>query len=408
MHGNRANLILFENAIPVELFKKNIMADRELQLHSLDREIDWSYEAFVTHRDNLSQPYYTLGKLTWKYLDTFNFKIKPAEEQWALLQHVLHLLGQPEFYITSLDQVIHLSLFPIGDIRKTFTNPILAIHEFHLSQSRDQAFIHEKHVALSSLRSKLNASERYYQKTAQQLEELKINDNYKVWADLIMANLHVLKQGADRITLDNFYFHNEPTVIKVKSNLSPQKNAELFYKKSKNQQIEVEHLRGVLRNKAQEIASLQEKIDSLHLADDLKSVRKWSADFHTDLTPTRQTLSLPYHEYEYHGFKIWVGRNAQSNDTLTLKFSYKEDLWFHAKDVAGSHVLLKHQAGKNFPKDVIEYAAELAAYYSKRKHESLCPVVVTPKKFVRKRKGDPAGAVVVDREEVILVKPKPH
>ena len=101
-----------------------------------------------------------------------------------------------------------------------------------------------------------------------------------------------------------------------------------------------------------------------------------------------------------------MGRNAQANDELTLKYGYKEDLWLHAKDVAGSHVLIKHQSGKNFPKDVIERAAQLAAYHSKRKTDTLCPVVVVPRKFVRKRKGDPAGAVMVDREEVIMVEPR--
>jgi predicted ribosome quality control (RQC) complex YloA/Tae2 family protein len=105
------------------------------------------------------------------------------------------------------------------------------------------------------------------------------------------------------------------------------------------------------------------------------------------------------------GFRIWVGKNAAGNDELTLKYSFKEDLWLHVKDVAGSHVIIKYQAGKKFPKDVIERAAQLAAYNSKRKNETLCPVVVTPKKFVRKRKGDPPGAVIVEREEVIMVVP---
>jgi predicted ribosome quality control (RQC) complex YloA/Tae2 family protein len=68
-------------------------------------------------------------------------------------------------------------------------------------------------------------------------------------------------------------------------------------------------------------------------------------------------------------------------------------------------VIIKHQSGKKFPKDVIERAAELAAYNSKRKTETLCPVIVTPRKFVRKRKGDPPGAVVIEREDVILVRP---
>ena len=105
-------------------------------------------------------------------------------------------------------------------------------------------------------------------------------------------------------------------------------------------------------------------------------------------------------------FRIWVGKDAASNDELTLKYAHKEDLWLHAKDVAGAHVIIKFQAGKKFPKDVVERAAELAAYNSKRKNDTLCPVAFTPKKFVRKRKGDPPGAVVVEREEVMMVVPK--
>ena len=85
--------------------------------------------------------------------------------------------------------------------------------------------------------------------------------------------------------------------------------------------------------------------------------------------------------------------------------SWKEDLWLHVKDGPGSHVLIKHQAGKTFPEKIIEAAAQLAAFYSKRKNEALCPVIYTPRKFVRKRKGDPPGAVVVEKEKVILVEP---
>jgi predicted ribosome quality control (RQC) complex YloA/Tae2 family protein len=67
--------------------------------------------------------------------------------------------------------------------------------------------------------------------------------------------------------------------------------------------------------------------------------------------------------------------------------------------------LIKYKAGKKFPKNVVEKAAQLAAYYSKRKTDSLCPVIVTPKKFVRKPKGALEGQVMVEREEVLLVKP---
>jgi predicted ribosome quality control (RQC) complex YloA/Tae2 family protein len=120
----------------------------------------------------------------------------------------------------------------------------------------------------------------------------------------------------------------------------------------------------------------------------------------------QDVVRLPYRETEFKGFIIRIGKSAADNDELTLKYSHKDDLWLHAKDVAGSHVIVKQQSGKEFSKDVIERAAQLAAFYSKRKGESLCPVAVTAKKFVRKRKGDPAGAVVVEKEKVILVEPK--
>ena len=75
------------------------------------------------------------------------------------------------------------------------------------------------------------------------------------------------------------------------------------------------------------------------------------------------------------------------------------------KDAPGSHIIIKYQSGKKFPKEIIEQAARIAAYHSKRKSESLVPVSYTPRKFVRKRKGDPVGMVVVEKEQVILVEP---
>ncbi len=101
-----------------------------------------------------------------------------------------------------------------------------------------------------------------------------------------------------------------------------------------------------------------------------------------------------------------VGKHAKANDELTLKVANKDDLWLHAKDVAGSHVVIRHQAGKNIPKTVLERAAQLAAWFSKRKTDSLCPVIYTPKKHVRKRKGTAPGAVVVEKEQILMVEPK--
>ena len=114
---------------------------------------------------------------------------------------------------------------------------------------------------------------------------------------------------------------------------------------------------------------------------------------------------MPYKEFKIDGYIILVGKNAKHNDTLTLKIAKKNDLWLHAKDVSGSHVVLKQVPGKNYPEYIIEKAAQLAAFYSKRKTDTLCPVLYTPKKYVRKKKGTPAGAMFVEKEKVILVEP---
>ncbi len=406
MHGNVSNVILFKQSDPILLFKNSITTDASILLSTLDRTIDWSYEAFVSNEDKLSTLYVTFGKPVWQYLDDHGFYSASREEKWQAIQRVRALLETPTYYISRFKNGVALTLVPVGEIVKEHRDAILAVTDFYYTHSQASAFLHEKQTILSSLRSTLTNFENYIEKTFSRLAELEGDSNYKIWADLIMANLHVIPPRAEKITVSNFYHRDVPTEIKLKQDLSPQKNAEAFYRKSKNQHIELERLQHAIEQKEKEIAILKNKIDAIEAAYDLKSLRSAISAFGLSKQKEKQPEILPYHSFEFMGFKIWVGRNAQSNDVLTFRHSFKEDLWLHAKDVAGSHVLVKYQSGKPFPKGVIERAAELAAYNSKRKTESLCPVIVTPKKFVRKRKGDPAGAVVVEREEVIMVEPR--
>jgi predicted ribosome quality control (RQC) complex YloA/Tae2 family protein len=405
MHGNRSNVILFENETISELFKKNLKADTEIQLNKLDREIDWSYAAFEKFHEKPSQLYFTFGKLVWRYLDQLDFGKKQIDEKWNLVRDMLKQLEANNFYITQIDSVPALSLLKTGSVAKVFTEAIPAVTEFYYTFTQTSAFDREKNALISSLQGKLNSGKNYYDKTQLKLNEIQNNTSYKVWADLLMANMHSIKPGTEKITLENLYNNNHPVEIKLKKDLSPQKNAALFYKKSKNQLIEIERLQEALSQKEKEIVWTEEQLKSVEQITDLKTLRSLTAQVRTDANESNDVIQ-PYHEFDFQGFKILVGKNAQSNDVLTFKLGYKEDLWLHAKDVAGSHVLIKYQSGKNFPKDVIERAAGLAAYNSKRKTDTLCPVIVTPRKFVRKRKGDPAGAVVVEREQVILVEPK--
>ena len=111
-------------------------------------------------------------------------------------------------------------------------------------------------------------------KSESKLHELENDNNYKVWADLLMANLHAIPAGTERVTLPDFYHDDHPTEIKLKRDLSPQKNASIFYKKSKNQHIEINHLQKILSNKEQEKDTLTRQLEQIEAAEDIKNLRK--------------------------------------------------------------------------------------------------------------------------------------
>ena len=405
MHSARANILWFAGERVQEVFRNNFQADFELRLNNLDRAIDWSYENFLQNQSNLQSVYLTFGKPVWNYLNEHHFDELDRENKWRLLQDTRNCLEKPDYFLLEKEGAFVFSLLPSDNTVKTFTEPMEAINEFFIRRVSTAAFQKEKLHLLTHVQGKLKQGKSFLDKTRQKLLALEGDVHYQQWADLIMANLNKIHPGLENIEVENFYDDLRPVLIKLKKGLSPQKNAEVFYRKAKNQVIEINTLKESIQRKENEMNQLGDWRSALQMTDDLPSLKRISIIL-LKQTPDKQIKqSLPYHEFEFKGFKIWVGKNASANDTLTLKYSYKEDLWLHAKDVAGSHVLLKFKAGKPFPKEVIERAAGLAACYSKRKNETLCPVAVTPKKFVRKRKGDPAGAVVVEREEVLLVAP---
>lgn len=119
-----------------------------------------------------------------------------------------------------------------------------------------------------------------------------------------------------------------------------------------------------------------------------------------------QHSDLPFHEFNLQGFTVWVGKHAKANELLLNSYSRKNDVWMHARDVAGSHVLLRTSSGINgIPKKVLEQAASLAAWFSKGKTQGWLPVQYTERKYVRKKKGGAPGEVLVEKEQVLIVQP---
>jgi len=259
-------------------------------------------------------------------------------------------------------------------------------------------FMQQKSAVLQSLKAQIKRTESLVQKTAMQLQEQDDVLTAEQTGHLIMANLHLLHQGMEMAGLHDFY-HNQSAQIKLKKDLSPQENAAYYYRKHRNKKIATLQLQDTLKLAKERLLQLKLDFDKATLANDIKGIKPYLKVQQQKVAP------LPFKVFVKDGFTIWVGKNAANNDLLTSRYAHKNDLWLHAKDVSGSHVVIKQQS-QTFPIAVITYAAQLAAYYSKLKGSTLVPVCYTLKKYVRKPKGMEPGQVIVDREEVILVEPK--
>lgn len=405
MHGNRSNIILFGiNNRALKIFNGHLRKDLELDFTKIDRPIDQSKQAFVESSEHELFP--TFGKVVHHYLKNHQYETKDVEGKWDILTNTLHLLNQPNFYIIENDQGLSLSLLPLQGIIQEFQNPISAVNNFFSKYISTASLRMEKKTALSHIQKGLSQSSNYLKKAEEKLQKLSVGSGYSQMADIIMANLHQIKAGESEVTLTDFYNDNRPITIKLKQNQSPQKIAENYYRKAKNQSKELSNLKNSISAKQKLKQSFEAHIAAITAISDYKVLRKYLKENGLEQQKAKtDSTQKPFKEVEYQGFVIYIGKNSKSNDKMLQSFTFKDDLWLHAKDVSGSHVIIKYQSGKVFPKNVIEKAAQLAAFHSKRKSDSLCPVIVTPRKFVRKRKGDPAGAVVVDKEEVILVDP---
>lgn len=254
-----------------------------------------------------------------------------------------------------------------------------------------------------------------YQRNIAQLESER---NPEEIGHLLMANLHAIPPESKKVVLDDFYT-DESISIKLDPQLSPQDNAKRYYEKHKQRKLKLAYLKEQLSDiegKWLEAETALEGFQALPHPQDLpmgpkgfdmnqlKAMKQYSRQLMREVK-SAEDERVPYRQFKLEGFEIFVGRNARNNDELSFKFANKHDLWLHAKDVSGSHVVIRHRAGKDLPPHVLEYAAQLAAFYSKRKHDTLVPVLYTPRKYIRKRKGDPPGLVAVDREQVIMVEP---
>ena len=248
-----------------------------------------------------------------------------------------------------------------------------------------------------------NALERSYKKLdiqEKQIKDTQKREQFKVYGELINTYGYNIPEGSKSFKALNYYT-NQEIEIPLDPMLTAKENAVKYFNKYNKLKRTYEAGSKQLCETHDEIMHLESIATSLDIAlseDDLIQLKQELIDsgyIHKKMNTNKKekVKSKPFHYISSDGFDIYVGKNNYQNDELTFKFAKNDDWWFHAKQMAGSHVILKSD-GKDIPDRTFEEAAALAAYYSKGQNQEKVEVDYVLKKEVKKPAAAKPGFVV--------------
>ncbi len=261
-----------------------------------------------------------------------------------------------------------------------------------------------------------NLKARTERKLALRLEDLKKCENredLRIYGELIKANLHLIPQGASVAEVPNYY-DSELKNIRIPLNpaISPSANANKYFKDYKKTYTAEETLLKLTENDKQELIyfdSVLESISRCNDISDITEIREELSDAGYIKQQQNRKKQKPKNKFKEYisaeGYKILVGKNNRQNDYLTTVSANKGDMWFHTKNIPGSHVIVFCDGNELSEKTVLQ-AATLAALNSKAADSAQVPVDYTPIKFVKKPNGAKPGMVIYTTNKTVYINPK--
>ncbi|MDR7869881.1 MAG: NFACT RNA binding domain-containing protein [Tissierellaceae bacterium] len=311
-----------------------------------------------------------------------------------------------------------LDLNQFGSMNKNFSPSISNVLDTAFRRRDIQDRITQKSQSMRKVvQGRLDRAINKLSKQKEELLESKDREKYKIYADLISANIHIIPKGIDHIELENFYDEDLTKLdIPLDYKISAVLNAQRYYKKYSKLKTAESLLLEQIPETEEEIYYLENvlvSIDNSFEVEELDEIKNelikegYIKDNNKNRKKNKnkeEKLSSPYHYISRDGFSIFVGKNNRQNERLTLKTAHREDLWLHVQKMPGSHVIVKKD-NKDIPNTTLEEAAILAAYYSKARNANNVSVDFTERKNVRKQPGAKPGMVIYDNFKTINVNP---
>ncbi|WP_455093208.1 Rqc2 family fibronectin-binding protein [Parvimonas micra] len=277
---------------------------------------------------------------------------------------------------------------------------------YHNNSLRDR--INQKASGFKKiLNTKLNRLTNKYLAMNDELLNNQSKENLKIFADLLSINIYKIEKGMKKVSVENIYDNMEEVEISLDEKKSPRENIEAYYKKYKKLKTADEIIKVELPKIEEEMKYIKQILETIEIITELNELSEIeeeliSLGYIRKSKKNKQKLekSKPYVFETGSGALIYVGKNNLQNENLTLKFANKNDIFFHAQDVPGSHVILR---GANLTEDDYKIAGFLAGYYSYFKNEGYANVDYTEKKHIRKAKGTGLGMVYYDNYKTLFI-----
>ncbi len=270
--------------------------------------------------------------------------------------------------------------------------------------------IPDKELLIKTVTGALSKAKKKLKYLAADLAAAESAEQQKIIADTLMAHIYEMEKGATQIELENIY-DNTPLKISLAPQLTPSENAQAYYKKYNKYKRAL----GEIKQQETETTSLVTYLESLETSLDTATTKNEIGEIKSEIIdlglmakPKKrapsQGNSKPLTIVLNSTTTLIVGKNNKQNDYVTFKLGKGNDLWFHVKNIPGSHVILKTTLPEPEENDILQ-AASVAAAFSKAKNSSKVPVDYTQKRYVKKPNGAKPGFVIYTDQQTLYVTP---
>ncbi len=329
------------------------------------------------------------------YLSFSEMTAAVREERFT--PNIAYTNGSPVEYCA-----LPLTIYGYGGSDCTVTyESISALLEHYYAEKNTLTHIRQKSADLRRIvQTALERNIKKYDLQQRQMKDTEKRETWRVYGELLNAYGYGAQPGAESLEAENFYT-GEPVRIPLDPTLSATENAKKYFEKYNKLKRTHEALSELTKEVKEEI----DHLESVSAALDIALYEEDLAQIKEELTESgyirrksgsrkQKITSKPYHYISSDGFHMYVGKNNYQNDELTFKFASGNDWWFHAKQMPGSHVIVKLGDAQELPDRTFEEAARLAAYYSRGRGQNKVEIDYVQKKHVKKPGGAKPGFVV--------------